>query len=165
MIQPGGKGTTWNNPTAETQTLASGDDYLYSCGSNPKTIQWERLTGVAIRTITRLLADTGARSFHLERLHNESGVLSGLDTSLTADIRHSILHNQDVLGVDRNVTLKVMLLLSDAVALVEMASALRAQCRRFWVEAMRISPPPFAAHDRDDRAAERLYELAKLSFC
>lgn len=165
MIQPGGKGTTWSNPTAECLTLASGDDYLYSCGSNPETIEWERLTGVAIRTITRLLADTGARNFHLERLHNESGVLSGLDTSLTADIRQSILRNQDVMGVDRNVTLKVMLLLSDPVALAEMASALHAQGQPFWVEAMRIPPPPFAAYDRDDRAAERLYELAKLTFC
>ncbi len=83
---------------------------------------------------------------------------------MTDGVRRSILGNATIVPIDRKVTLEVMLLISDPCALLELASTLRCECHPFWMEAMSTPRPPFTLGDRDDQAAERLYELAKLAF-
>lgn len=121
---------------------------------------------VCERVITRLIVDEGARQHHIARLKKDGDRHNDLEreTFLAIDDELFLGSLPSQLPDKRDILAPVclVLIMSDATALLRIAAWVQQDPMDFWKQALAAPREPFASGDRDDRAAARLYELAKL---
>jgi hypothetical protein len=149
---------------SEDEEDLNADSYLFSCDPTRAAVSWGRLTVVATRVLTRLLIDQEALDTHLLRLHSDHDRFAAMAATFETELRESILDNQPISAFDETVTFRILILLADPQFLIRNAAAIRQDNRSLWKTASAAPRPPFVPGDRDDRAAERLYQLARVLF-
>jgi hypothetical protein len=160
-----GKSTSHNSgpdPTNEnTHDAVTADDYLYSCGANQNTIDWERLRLPAERVLARLLVNSAARQAHLRRLEsdNKSVVRFEDEEHGLSDVFLVRLGPQDRKYLH---VFDLLLLLQDGPTILGMAEVITLTQPAAWKTYLEMPQERFIEGDRDDRAAARLLELVKM---
>jgi hypothetical protein len=136
------------------------DHYLYECPNDLNDIDWLRLTPVAQRVIQRLLTDVNAFNAHVSRLRSDNRNYSlDPDTFMGADQE---LYVDGPYGPFCGCCIPILLILSDERELSIINKLIREDPPQFWKTALSQARVNFVAGDRDDLAAARLYEIAKI---
>jgi hypothetical protein len=132
------------------------DQFLTEIPATPSEVNWVALLPVALRVVLRLIMSKDARESHLIRLKKD--YLAYHETAL-ADA-------EDLLSAgpfsDEISTVALLYILRDFDA-IEFVASSAAQCSLgVWRDQFEQPCPLFRQGDRDDTAAQHLYEISKL---